>query len=160
VRSYQVFAAMSPERAVAVMRLLAEKAPAIFAEALQAASLALKARPVYLQRQPFEKRCEAIRRALARVPANGFAGELLATYFLECRGELLREWLDVAGVEHEDGTLSSDAPPAPPEKELTRAVARFREKGDDPDRELLLNAFAAQDAIEWPVLEGLLGAIP
>jgi hypothetical protein len=81
---------------------------------------------------------------------------VLAVYFLECRKELLIEWLDLAGVEHKDGTLAADIPPAPSEKKLRDAVERFRGASDDRDRELLLRAFAAQDAIEWPVLDALL----
>jgi hypothetical protein len=156
MRSYQVFAGLAPEHAQKLFKLLAEKAPAMFMQALAAASAALKARPVYLQRQPFEKRVEAVRRALSRVAANPIADEALAVYFLECRKELLIEWLDLTGVAHKDGTLEADAPPPPAEKKLRDAVARFRAAADDPDRELLLRAFAAQDAVEWPVLDALL----
>jgi hypothetical protein len=156
MRSYQVFASMSPERAVEMMRVLAEEVPAVFAQAIAAASVAMKARPVYLQRQPFEKRVEAARRALSRVTSNPVAGEVLAVYFLECRKELLVEWLDAVGLEHEEGTLEADAPPPPPE--LRKAVERFLAADDDPDRRLLLAAFAAQEAIDWPDLEALLAA--
>jgi hypothetical protein len=157
MRSYQVFAALTPEHAQKLLTLLAEKAPGMFVQAIAAASAAIKARPVYLQRQPFDKRAQAVRRALSRVAANPIADELLAVYFLECRKELLLEWLDAVGVAHKDGTLEEMAPAQPAEKKLRDAVAGFRAAGDDPDRELLLRAFAAQDAVEWPVLEALLG---
>jgi hypothetical protein len=156
MRSYQVFAGLTPDHAQALLQGLAEKAPAMFAQSLAAASAAMKARPVYLQRQPFDKRAAAIRRTLSRVATNPIADEVLAVYFLECRKELLTEWLDLAGVEHKDGTLAVDAPASPAEKKLRAAVERFRGAADDRDRELLLRAFAAQDAIEWPVLDVLL----
>jgi hypothetical protein len=130
----------------------------MFVQAVAAASAALKARPVYLQRLPFEKRAEAVRRALSRVAANVVADEVLAVYFLECRKELLIEWLDAVGVAHREGTLEADAPPPPAEAKLRSAVERFRGGAADPDRELLLRAFAAQDAIEWPLLDELLAA--
>jgi hypothetical protein len=155
MRSYQVFAGLAPDHAQRLLARLAEKAPAMFVQAVAAASAALKARPVYLQRLPFEKRAEAVRRALSRVAANVVADEVLAVYFLECRKELLVEWLDGVGVEHKDGTLVADAPAQPAEKKLRAAVESFR-AADDPDRDLLLRAFAAQDAVEWPVLEALL----
>ena len=161
MRSYQVFAAMTPERAVAMLRALSKKAPAMFRQAVDAAAIAMRARPVYLRNQPFEKRAEAVRRTFARVSTNAVADELLAVYFLECRKELLVEWLDLLGVKHKDGTLEADAPPPPPEKKLREAVSQFRGAADDPDRDLLVRAFAAQDAVEWPVLDALLtGAGP
>ena len=65
MRSYQVFAAMTPDQAVSMMRGLSDKAPAVFRQAVDAAAMAIKARPVYLRKQPFEKRAEAVRRAAA-----------------------------------------------------------------------------------------------
>ena len=156
MRSFQVFASMSPARAEGFLRTLAEQSPVAFSQAVAAASAAMKARPQYLQKQPFEKRAQAVRRALARVTSNAAAEELLAVYFLECRSEVLIEWLDAVGLEHDEGTLKSDAPDCPPEDALRKAVAKFRKADDSADRETLLHAFAAQSAIDWPVLEALL----
>jgi len=156
MRSYQVFASMSPERATEVMRTLKESAPGMFAQALAAAAAAFKARPVYFARQPLEKQAASVRSALARVTANPFAEELLAVYFLECKKDLLIEWLDSLGIKHEDGTLEEDEPAAPPKEKLARSVKAFRKQADRADRELLLAAFAAQSAVDWPDLEALI----
>jgi len=156
MRSYQVFASLSPDRSTELLRTLSEKVPAIFAQALGAACVAMRARPVYLQRQPFEKRAQAIRRALARVAADPIAAEVLAVYFLECRKELLVEWLDLLGLAHKDGVLEADTPAPPPEAKLRDAAETYLASSDDPDRRLLLRAFAAQEAIAWPALDALL----
>ncbi|HKA15701.1 MAG TPA: hypothetical protein VKH41_11835 [Myxococcota bacterium] len=157
MRSFQVFAAMSPEEAERMLRVLSKESPAMFRQAVDAAAMSIKARPVFLRRQPFELRAKTIRRSLARVATNLVADELLAIYFLECRKPLLLEWLDLLGLPHEDGTLKDESPSQPPESELAAAVAKYRGAGDDPDRELLLRAFGAQSAIEWPALDALLG---
>lgn len=158
MRSYQVFAAMSPEEATRMLRVLSQESPAMFRQAVDAAAVASKMRPVYLRRQPFAKRAQAVRRALARVSANAVADEVLAVYFLECRKPLLLEWLDLLGLEHEDGVLADDAPAPPAEADLRAAVQKFRSAVEDPDRDLLLRSFAAQEAVEWPVLEAELGS--
>lgn len=156
MRSYQIFASLPPERSQALLRMLSEKLPIVFAQALGAACVALRARPVYLRRQPFEKRAEAIRRALARVSADPVAAEVLAAYFLECRKPLLVEWLDLVGLAHVEGVLEADAPPPPAETKLRKAAEEFLGADQDPDRRLLLRAFSAQQAIEWPALDALL----
>jgi hypothetical protein len=156
MRSFQVFARMTPDQATAMLRGLNEKVPVMFTQAVHAAAAALKSRPVFLMKQPFEKRAAAVRRTLARVAANDVASEILAVYFLECRKELLIEWLDLLGIEHEEGTLAEDEPAAPEDAKLDEAVAAFRAADDDPDRELLMQAFAAQEAIEWPSLDAQL----
>jgi hypothetical protein len=155
MRSYQVFAAMSPDRAEAVLGELAEHVPQMFMQALVAASASMHARPVYLRRQPFEKQAQAVRRALSRVAANPIAEEILAAYFLECRKELLAGWLDALGIEHDEGTLKEDAPATPNPTTLKKAHSEFCSVDDDPDRQLLLRAFAAQSAIDWPDLEAM-----
>ncbi len=157
MRAYQMFGSMPPERAAHVLGALAEKAPATYTSVLAAAGAAMKARPVFLKRQPPEKRAEAMRRCLARVNANALAEEVLATYFIDCRKELLTEWLDLVGLAHEDGILEADAPPEPPEPELREKITAFLGAGaEDEDRRLLLGAFAAQDAVDWPTLEAAL----
>ena len=156
MRSYQIFSAMSPDRAATIMSGLSENAPQMFKQALFAASASMNARPSYLHRQPFEKQVGAVRRALSRVAANGVAEEILAVYFLECRKELLVEWLDLLGITHEDGILEADSPDAPKKAELQKARDSFCGVDDDADRPLLLSAFAAQSAIDWPDLEALL----
>jgi hypothetical protein len=158
MRSYQVFAAMTPERTTALIENLKESSPGMFAQALAAAAAAMRARPVYIARQPIDKQAVAIRRALARVSASQVAEELLAVYFLDCRKELLIEWLDAVGIEHEEGSLTADEPAQPAKKKLTDAAKAFLAVDDDADRELLLAAFAAQSAIDWPELDALVGA--
>jgi hypothetical protein len=157
MRSFQVFAAMTPEEAERMLHVLAKEAPAMFRQAVDAAAVSIKARPVFLRNQSFALRAKTIRRALSRVTANLVADEVLAIYFLECRKALLLEWLDLVGLAHEDGTLKDDAPAEPAASELAAAVEKFRGAGDDPDRELLLRAFAAQSAVDWPALDALLG---
>jgi hypothetical protein len=160
MRAYQVFGRMTDEEASRFLGVLAEKAPAFHIQALGAAAAAMRARAQYLMKQPHEKRAQAVRRALARVAASDVAEELLAVYFLDCRKELLVEWLDAVGLEHEEGSLKADEPACPEPAKLAAALERFRggakpggEPGDGAERELLLRAFAAQTAIDWPLLE-------
>lgn len=147
---------MTAAQSEAICAALADEAPGVYTQALAAAGAAMKARPAYLKKQTPERRAQAIRRALARVVAADLAEQVLAAYYLECRKELLLDWLDTLGLEHDDGSLSESAPAEPEAAALRKAVEAFR-GGDDPaDRELLLRAFAAQSAIDWPGLEALL----
>jgi len=162
MRPHQLFATMAPEQARVLFDALKEKAPVAYAQSLGLTAGALKARPVFLQRQPPERRAEMMRKALGRVVSDPIAEEMLAVYFLECRNELLVEWLDAIGLEHEKGTLKGDdPPPEPPVAKLEKSITAYRAKAGDADRadrELLLQAFAAQSSIDWPALEKLLAS--
>lgn len=156
MRSFQIFAGLSPEQAADFFDAISKDSPAMYQQLVHAASAALRSRPAYLTKQPAAKRAASMRRALSRVNADALAAEMLAVYFLECRKGLLVEWLDTLGVPHDDGSLKEELPEQPGSEALERAVSGFRAAGDDWDRKLLMQAFAAQDAIEWPQLDAIL----
>jgi hypothetical protein len=156
MRPHQVFGQMTPEHAAQVMAVLAEKSPGVYSHAVAATGIAMNARPKFLLRQPAEKRANMIRRALSRVRANDIAEEVLAAYFLDARRELLTEWLDSVGLEHDEGILQAEHPSPPAKEQLERAIESFLEGEEVEDRKLLLRAFAAQSAIDWPELTAAL----
>jgi hypothetical protein len=78
---------------------------------------------------------------------------MLAIYFLECKRDMLVEWLDTLGVQHEEGSLKEENPTEPDAEKLQLTIKEFCGKDDDLDRALLLKGFAAQDAINWPLLD-------
>lgn len=156
MRPHEIFASMTPEHAESVLKTLNEQSPGMFVQVVHAAAAGMKSRPQFLMKQPFPKRAAAVRRALSRVAAAPVAEEMLATYFLECKKELLGEWLDLIGLEHEEGALKDANPSEPPQAEIEKHVASFRAKDEDPDRELLLQAFEAQSSIDWPQLQALI----
>jgi hypothetical protein len=153
MNAVQIFAAMESEQAEAFFREIAEKSPGSFTQAVYAAAAAFKSRPKFVIKQPFANRAALVRKALSRVGSNPVAEEMLAVYFLECRKEILVEWLDALGIKHEDGSLKENNPPEPPADKLQGTIDAFCGKNDDLDRPLLLKAFASQDAIEWPLLD-------
>ncbi len=156
MRPNQIFAAMSPEKCGQIMEKISEQSPEAVKQTVAAAAIALKFRPQFLLKQPLAMRVSSVRRALSRTSSNALAEELLAVYFLKCRLDLLGEWLDLLGLEHEEGILKADVVTSPAEAELKEKVAKFRAASNDEDRELLLQAFAAQTAIQWPVLDELI----
>lgn len=120
------------------------------------AAATLRLRPVYLGKQPFEKRCELIRKAFSLRMNAEAAGEILPAFFLERYGKDVIELLDALGLKHDEGVLKETAPKAPAKSKLVKAVDQFRKSDNPVMRELLLKTFAAQSAIDWPELDAML----
>lgn len=156
MRAHQIIGGMSPDDFERIMEALRGEAPEAVQSTTIAAAAILKFRPKFLLKQPPRKRVGSVKSALARVHANDMAEELLAVYFLKCQLDLLTEWLDLMGLEHEEGILTQEEVPCPEAAELEKKVAEFRSASDDVDRTLLLRVFSAQSAIDWPALETLL----
>jgi len=157
MRSNEVFSRMTPEEAQAFLEEARREARPIANLALSAAADAFKLRPEFLKKQPKPRQADWVRRALGRSVAAPLAEEVLAAYFLEFRLDLLTEWLDAIGLEHEDGQLQNADPVCPDAATLDKAVAEYRAGEHTAQRELLLRAFAAQAAIDWPELERAIG---
>jgi hypothetical protein len=157
MRSNEIFSQMTPDAALAFLDEIHREAPRVEEIALSAAAGAFRLRPVFLRRQPRKRQSEWMRQALSRNAFAAVAEEVLAEYFLEYHNDLLAELLDGLGLEHEKGVLKGEGAPVCPDKsKLESAVNAFRKGENAPRRDLLLRAFAAQTAIDWPELEALL----
>ena len=154
----QIFVAMDPDRCEHVMSQISKASPDAYRQIVMSAAMALNFRPQYLLKQPASSQIRSLRRVLTRVGSSQLAEELLAIYFLKCHLELLTEWLDLLGLKHEEGVLQDDDVESPDPSDLQKHVATFRAVSDDADRELLLQTFSAQAAIDWPALDSLLEA--
>ncbi len=154
-KSTDVFRTMSAEESEAFLKDMRDELRPLYKQIERVAAETLRLRPVFLGRQPFPKRCGMIRKAMALKLNAEAAGEILAAYFMERHSELVTELLDGFGIEHEDGVLHDLNPESPKKKKLETAVAKFRGDGTDVMRGLLLRAFAAQTAIDWPDLDQL-----
>jgi hypothetical protein len=146
---------MTPEEAHAFFQGMRDEVKPLYKQAEVVAAAVLRVRPVFLGKQPFPKRADMIRKALAMKQNDEAAGELLASYFVEKHAEELGELLDLLKIEHENGTLKGESPPEPDAKLLKSAVERFRKGENAPMRSVILKAFAAQPAIEWPKLDAI-----
>ena len=155
MRPHQIFAAMPQEKFDQVLGKLGDESPEAVRNTTVAAAQILKFRPKFLLKQKPEKRMASVRQAMGRATANDLAEELLAVYFLKCRLELLTEWLELMGLEHEEGILTQEEVPCPDQAELEAKVGEFRGADEDDDRLLLLQVFSGQASIDWPALEAM-----
>ena len=151
-----VFQSMNPEECQALLQEMREEVQPLYKQVESAAASTLRLRPVFLGRQPFAKRSRMIRKAMALRDNAETASEILATFFVERYTDELKELLDSLRIEHEDGLLRELGPAAPDKELLTQTVEKFLEGENPLMRSLLLRAFAAQSAIDWPALEALL----
>lgn len=151
-----VFRTMTDEDARLLLADMRDHLRPLYKQVENSAAATLRLRPVFLAKQPFEKRCEMIRKALALKVNAGAVAEILPAFFLERYPKEVAELLDALGLEHEDGVLKGGVPPPPTSAKLKKAVAAFR-KGENPKmRELLLKTFASQAAVDWPELDAML----
>jgi hypothetical protein len=115
----------------------------------------LRVRPQAFQKIPLEQRVRALA-GLANPPESLADALLVALHVGERRG-LLTDFLDAAGIPHEEGLIAEDAElPELGEAATSAALAALRAKGHaDSAIRVYWNALWLQDRVRWAALEPL-----
>jgi hypothetical protein len=146
---YQLLADLPPERFSALYAALPEE----MRLALDApVARVLNARLPSVRRQPAALKVRALRAWMARERDDSLAGEMLRSYFLGPRKDLVVAFLDATGVKHKDGQIEGEDKPDP--ARVPEAVAALRKAHDAQDVQLYLRIAALQ----WPEDEALRAA--
>jgi hypothetical protein len=113
----------------------------------------LRVRPQALGRVPIGQRVSAVA-GLAN-PPEALADALLVALHVGERRSLLVDFLEAAGIPHENGVIAEDAELAPLVEESARkALAALRVRGHaDPAIRAYWNALWLQDRERWAALE-------
>ncbi|MBZ0268770.1 hypothetical protein K8I85_11480 [bacterium] len=154
-QSNDVFRAMTEEEAQVFLQEMRDELRPVYRQLERAAAETLRLRPVFLGKQPWPKRSGMIRKAMALKVNADAAAEILAAFFMERYADDVAELLDALGVEHDEGVLKEMNPEQPAEDKLKKVVQEFPAGKNAAQRSLLLKAFAAQGAIDWPALDAL-----
>ena len=112
-QSNDVFRALTDEECQALLKEMRDELRGVYKQVERTAAETLRLRPVFLGKQPFPKRCQMIRKAMALKVNAEAAAEVLAAFFMERYSEDVTELLDSFGVEHEDGVLKGPSPEEP-----------------------------------------------
>ncbi|MEL6715024.1 MAG: hypothetical protein AAFP86_14675, partial [Planctomycetota bacterium] len=104
----------------------------------------LKFRPQMIRKLPMEKRAKTAKAILARGGNAELCYELFASYLIKNAKEVVTDFLDATGVEHEDGMVSSVENDKPEAAKVAAAVAELDKKHDTADVTLYLSMAAEQ----------------
>ncbi|MEZ5978580.1 MAG: hypothetical protein R3F34_10210 [Planctomycetota bacterium] len=106
---------------------------------------ALKFRPQAIRKLPLVTRAKHARTLITRKRNAELAYELLGAYVFRKDKELVTEFLDAVGVEHEDGMIEGEAK-IPESATAEKAIAELDGKHDRDD----VTAYVALCAQTWP----------
>ena len=120
---------------------------------------ARKLRPVFLERQPRPQRHATMVSALNRPQLEMVAGTLLRTWLVKKYKDMLVDFLNALGLEHEDGVVES-LPQSMEDANLKAAVEGLLEKYPHEVVGVYLNAFNDMNEANWPNLKEMLEGDP
>jgi len=134
---------MSPERFLSIYEALSKDG---YGPLDGEVAKALKFRPHAIKKLPLDQRARRARSIMERTANAELAYELFGSYLMKTCKELITDFLDATGVEHEDGMIHSVEESKPAADKIGPAVTELDGKYDAQDVTLYLSMCAEQ----WP----------
>ena len=152
---HELIGFMSPKMANRILEDTQANNREVYRALVASMAQAQKMRPVFIGRQPKERRHKSFVQMLSRAGSEEHAGNLIRGWLFKEHKDVLTGFLGKLGIEHEEGMVN-DLPESISDDALNAAVSLLIEKYD---RELVagyLTAFNASNENRWGNLDALL----
>jgi hypothetical protein len=154
---HEIFSVISRDQAFAILGYLSEKEKPLYKAAIEKLAKQRRLRPVFVERKPRNERTAWMQTSLGRKANEDIAAHLLQIWLVGAHADLLCDFLDALGIQHDDNGTVNVLPDAPSKDDLKKAVDSVLAKHDPGVVAIYLNAFQAMDDEGgWSTLEELL----
>ena len=153
--SYELLAFISPELALRILGDTATDNKEVYEATLGAVAQVQRVRPVFLKRQPKASRHQLMLKSLVRPGFNEAASGLIRGWLLKQQLDMVKQFLDALGIEHEEGVVE-ELPGSVADDKLNAAIDTLLTNRDKEIVVLYLHAFHTMNDAGWNNLEELL----
>jgi len=152
---HELIGFMSPKMANRILEDTQANNREVYRALVASMAQAQKMRPVFIGRQPKERRHKSFVQMLSRAGSEEHAGNLIRGWLFKEHKEVLTDFLGKLGIEHEEGMVD-DLPESISDDALNAAVDLLIEKYDRELVAVYLTAFNASNENRWGNLDALL----
>ena len=152
---HELIGFMSPKMANRILEDTQANNREVYRALVASMAQAQKMRPVFIGRQPKERRHKSFVQMLSRTGSEEHAGNLIRSWLFKEHKDVLTNFLGKLGIEHEEGMVD-DLPESISDDALNAAVELLIEKYDRELVAVYLTAFNASNENRWGNLDALL----
>ena len=152
---HELIGFMSPKMANRILEDTQANNREVYRALVASMAQAQKMRPVFIGRQPKERRHKSFVQMLSRAGSEEHAGNLIRGWLFKEHKDVLTGFLGKLGIEHEEGMVD-DLPESISDDALNAAVDLLIEKYDRELVAVYLTAFNASNENRWGNLDALL----
>ena len=152
---HELIGFMSPKMANRILEDTQANNREVYRALVASMAQAQKMRPVFIGRQPKERRHKSFVQMLSRAGSEEHAGNLIRGWLFKEHKDVLTGFLGELGIEHEEGMVD-DLPESISDDALNAAVDLLIEKYDRELVAVYLTAFNASNENRWGNLDALL----
>ena len=152
---HELIGFMSPKMANRILEDTQANNREVYRALVASMAQAQKMRPVFIGRQPKERRHKSFVQMLSRTGSEEHAGNLIRGWLFKEHKDVITDFLGKLGIEHEEGMVD-DLPESISDDALNAAVELLIEKYDRELVAVYLTAFNASNENRWGNLDALL----
>ena len=152
---HELIGFMSPKMANRILEDTQTNNREVYRALVASMAQAQKMRPVFIGRQPKERRHKSFVQMLSRAGSEEHAGNLIRGWLFKEHKDVLTGFLGKLGIKHEEGMVD-DLPESISDDALNAAVELLIEKYDRELVAVYLTAFNASNENRWGNLDALL----
>jgi hypothetical protein len=152
---HELIGFMSPKMANQILEDTQANNREVYRALVAAMAEAQKMRPVFIGRQPKERRHKSFVHMLSRAGLEEHAGNLIRGWLFKEHQDVLIDFLGILDIKHENGMVD-DLPESVDDEQLNDAVDELLNKHDQELVAIYLTAFNASNENRWGNLDSLL----
>jgi hypothetical protein len=153
--SHELLGFMSPALANDILNFAYESDKPAYKATLNAVAMALRVRPVYLERQPRAQRHASMIPILSKPALETTAGTLLRTWLVKQQRPMLVDFMNALEIKNEEGVVD-DLPKEIDDTKLKSAVEALLAKHPHEAVAVYLNVFNDMNEANWTNLKTML----
>jgi len=160
MKATELFQKMTPETAASVFQYLRDEQREVYSASLASLAANRKLRPVFIQRKPAPQQIEWLVKNSKLRGSEEIAEHAIQLWLLKGHKDLLVNFLDGLGIEHDGEGAADDIPEKLNAKKLTATVTKLLTEHDPEIVRIYLHTFQMQSSDGWPELDKLIATTP
>lgn len=160
MKAHQIFSEMKDTTAAGVFQYLRDEERAVYSAALSSLATNRKLRPVFVQKKPVPKQIEWLVKNIRMKGASEVAENVLQLWLLKGNKDMLIEFLDGVGIEHDGEGAAEDIPDEIDAKKLQKTVDKMLSSHDEDIVKIYLHTFQMQRPGGWQEIADVIDANP
>jgi hypothetical protein len=156
MKCYEIFSKLSPELTNEIFAYLLEFEKPVYKAMIQNIASRRKLRPVFVERKPKNERHLWLHQALSLKSADDVSMQVLQIWLLGAQREMICEFLDSLGIEHDGKGVVENLPAEPTREKLELTITTLLAKRSPEMVAVYLHAFQAMDETGWSSLDEIL----
>jgi len=150
--SYQLFQKAPVSVSEEILRFMRDEERDVYKQALATLAAGRKLRPVFIQKRPLDKQMAWMVQSLQMKSGDSIAEQLLQVWLLKAKKEMLVDFLDAVGIEHDGDGAVEDLPEEFDADKLKAGIDKILADHSADAAKIYLHLFQTQRTEGWDEL--------